>query len=71
MRLLMKLIGAKYMIQTSTGMRYFWRLCTAIEAIEKYTTRGTVRTLNWKPVHRYRGSFTATHQDANNFNPYQ
>lgn len=67
----MKLIGAKYMIQTNTGWRYFWRLCTAIEAIEKHSARGTVRTLNWKPVYRHRGGFTGTHPDANNFNPYQ
>ena len=68
MKMIYKLLGAKYMVTSHTGTRYFWRLNTAIKAIENSISRDIVWTLNYKPAYVHKPVFTHTHADAANYN---
>jgi hypothetical protein len=68
MKMMMKLLGAKYMVTSYTGTRYFWRLNTAIKAVKNSTSRDIVWTLNYKPAYTHNPVFTSAHADAANYN---
>ena len=70
MRTIMKLLGAKYMVTSHTGTRYFWRLNAAIKAVENKVSRDIVWTLDYKAAYTHKPVFTSVHADANNYNPY-
>ncbi len=67
----MKLIGAKYMVTSHTSTRYFWRLDSAIKAVENNVSRDIVWTLDYKPAYTHKPTFSSVHPDSNNYNPYQ
>ena len=71
MKAIMRLLGAKYMVTSPTGTRYFWRLNSAIKAVENNISRDIVWTLDYKAAYTHRPVFTGVHADANNFTPYQ
>ena len=71
MRSLMKLLGARYMVTSIAGARYYWRLNSAIKAVESKTTRDIVWTLDYKPAYTHNPVFTSVHADANNYSPHQ
>jgi len=67
----MKLLGAKYMVTSHTDTRYFWRLNSAIKAVENNTNRDIVWTLDYKAAYTHNPVFSSVHADAANFNPWQ
>lgn len=67
MKMIMKLLGAKYMVTSTTGTRYFWRLKSAIKAIENKVSRDIVWTLDYKPAYTHNPVFTGVHADAYNY----
>ena len=68
MKMIMKLLGARYMVTSYTGTRYFWRLNTAIKAVENNTSRDIVWTLDYRPAYTHSPVFTGVHADAANYN---
>ena len=72
MRTILKLLGAKYMVTSTTGTRYFWRLKSAIKEVEYSTHRDIVWSLDYKPAYVHNPMhINSLHPDANNYNPYQ
>jgi len=71
MRTLFRLFGAKYMITSHKGARYFWSLKAAIAAVENNLNRDIVWTLDYQKAYTHKPTFTSTHPDAKNFNTYQ
>ena len=68
MKMIMKLLGAKYMVTSLTGTRYFWRLNSAIKAVQNKISRDIVWTLDYKAAYTHKPVFTSAHADANNYN---
>ena len=66
MRTILKLLGAKYMVTSTTGTRYFWRLKSAIKEVEYSTHRDIVWTLDYKVAYTHKPVFTSIHADAYN-----
>ena len=75
MKMIMKLLGAKYMVtraKANGGTRYFWRLNSAIADVQKKdTSRQVVWTLDYHKAYVQEGAWSHVHPDANNYNPYQ
>jgi hypothetical protein len=67
MKMIMKLLGAKYMVTSHAGTRYFWRLNSAIKAVQHNVSRDIVWTLNYKPAYVHNPVFTSVHPDAANY----
>ena len=67
----MKLLGAKYMVTGYNSIRYFWRLKSAIKAVENKVSRDIIWTLDYKQAYVHNPVFSSVHPDAANFNTYQ
>ena len=71
-RLIMKLLGAKFMLNG----HYYWSLGTAMDEAKKSGLRETVWIIGWRSSYYAKAyvaesRWTHTHPDAANFNPFQ
>ena len=66
-KVIMKLLGAKYMLDG----RYYWKLSTAKAHADNSTHRQIVWTLDYAKVYDTKSRWDYYHPDMANFNPYQ